>query len=53
MGNFSSPFMYPIEYRWMSEPTPQMKRHIVTLSGSANKPTDTLKLPAGIQVNSV
>ena len=28
--NFGSPFMYPMEYRWISAPMPVMNRHIVS-----------------------
>ena len=51
--NLSSPFMYPIEYRWISAPMKVMNRHIRMLSGSARKPMLTSKLPEGIHVNSV
>ena len=50
--NFASPRMYPMAYRWISDPTPVTNRHIVMLSGSASRPIDAWNDPAGIQVKS-
>ena len=45
--------MYPIEYRWISVPTPVTKRIIVTESGSTRKPIFTTKPPDWNHVQSV
>ena len=50
---FGSPCMYPIEYRWISEPIPVMKSIIVTESGSTRNPTSTLKSPTGTHSKTV
>ncbi|CAB4760509.1 unannotated protein [freshwater metagenome] len=52
LENFSSPCMYPMEYKWISVPTPVTNRHIVIESGSTRNPTSTEKRPAGTQVKS-
>jgi hypothetical protein len=39
--NRGSPCMYPIAYRWISEPMPVTNRHIVMLSGSARNARST------------
>src|SRR5581483_2908560 len=44
--------MYPIEYRWISAPTPVTNSTIVIDNGSTRKPSCTLRLPAGSQSNS-
>src|SRR5205814_4357197 len=48
-----SPCMYPIEYRWISVPTPVTNRIIVTESGSARKPIFTTNPPDWNQVHNV
>src|SRR3954467_7918522 len=45
-----SPFMYPMEYRWMSVDTPVTNRIIVTESGSTSSDVLTLKPPDSIHV---
>ena len=41
--NRASPCMYPIEYRWISVPTPVTNRIIVDESGSTRKRKSTRK----------
>ena len=53
LENFGSPCMYPIEYRWISAPTPVTNRHIVMLSGSTRNARSTCSVPTGIQVKSL
>ena len=48
--NRGSPCMYPIEYRWISVPTPVTKRIIVVDSGSTRKRKSTWKPPTWIHV---
>src|SRR3954451_11500979 len=48
--NRGSPCMYPIEYRWISEPTPVTNRIIVVDSGSTRNRKSTLTPPTAIHV---
>src|SRR4051812_35124342 len=48
--NRGSPCMYPIEYRWMSVPTPVTNRIIVDDNGSTRNRNCTLKPPTDIHV---
>ena len=48
--NSGSPFMYPIEYRWMSALTPVTNMHMVMDSGSSRMPTLTWSPPTVIQL---
>ena len=41
--------MYPIAYRWISEPTPVTTSTIVIESGSTRRATSTLNVPTEIQ----
>src|SRR5262245_33373739 len=45
--------MYPMAYRWMSDPTPVTNRAIVIDSGSARNPTSTRRSPTGIHSNRI
>src|SRR4051794_2764447 len=51
LGNRSSWAMYPIEYRWISVPTPVTNSAIVMDSGSTRKAACTSRFPTWIQVN--
>ena len=48
--NFGSPCMYPIEYMWISAPTPVTNRHMMIESGSASSARSTCSAPTGIHV---
>src|SRR5581483_193187 len=45
--------MYPIEYRWISVPTPVTNSTIVIDNGSTRKPSCTLRLPTGSHSNRI
>ena len=47
--NPGSPCMYPIEYRWISVPTPVTNSAMVIDSGSARNPTFTSNPPTWSQ----
>src|SRR6478735_3604255 len=42
--------MYPIEYMWISAPTPVTNRHMMIESGSASSARSTCSAPTGIHV---